>query len=94
MSASSDDQHETKKHHFTPAIASKYVDTFLNSPLHNEWICSLIYDSLELRPGHTLVDMGCGPGVESTIIMNKMKNEIHIIGMYSNAFETHLKAID
>src|SRR5438876_934083 len=84
MSASFDDQHEMKKKYFTPEIASKYANTFFSSPLYIEWISSLIYDSLELQPGNTLVDMGCGPGLESTIILNKMKNEIHVIGKYRN----------
>ncbi|CAF1333650.1 unnamed protein product [Rotaria sordida] len=64
MSDSPVDQHETKRNYFTPAISSKYVGTFFNSPLHNEWMSSLIYDSLELQPNHMLVDMGCGPGVD------------------------------
>ena len=87
MSASSDDQHETKTNYFTPTIAAKYVNTIFNSPLHLEWISSLIYDSLELQPGHRLVDMGCGPGLESIKILNKMKNEIHVIGKYHNVSE-------
>ncbi len=87
MSATSDDQHETKANYFTPTIASKYVNTVFTSPLHIEWISSLIYDALELRPGHTLVDMGCGPGLELTTILNKMKNEIHVIGKYHNVSE-------
>jgi cyclopropane fatty-acyl-phospholipid synthase-like methyltransferase len=87
MSASSDDQHETKTVYFTPAIASKYVNTVFSSPLHTEWISSLICDSLELQPGHILVDMGCGPGLESRAILDKMKNEIHVIGKYRNVSE-------
>ena len=87
MSASSDDQHETKTNYFTPEIASKYVNTNIKTSLHNEWISSLIYDSLELQPGHRLVDMGCGPGLESLIILNKMKNEIHVIGKYRSVPE-------
>jgi hypothetical protein len=87
MSTSSDDQHETKSNYFTPTIASKYVHTIFNSPSHNQWLLSLICDSLELQPGHTVVDMGCGPGLESTMILNKMKNEIHIIGKYCNVSE-------
>jgi ubiquinone/menaquinone biosynthesis C-methylase UbiE len=96
MSASSEDQNETKTHYFTPTIASKYTNTVFNSPLYNEWISSLIFDRLELQPGHTLVDMGCGPGVQSTIILNKMKNEIHVIGKYCNVFErfTSKKSVD
>ena len=93
MSASSDDQHETKTNYFTPEIASKYANTIFSSPLHNEWISSLIYDSLELQPGHILVDMGCGPGLESIIILNKMKNEIHVIGKYRNVTERLTSAV-
>ena len=80
MADSSDDQHETKKNYFTPAISSKYVHTIFNLPSHNEWLSSLIYDALELQPGHILVDMGCGPGLESINIINKMKNTIRLIG--------------
>ena len=87
MSAASDDQHETKRNYFTPTIALKYVDTVFNSPLYNEWISSLIYDSLELQPGHILIDMGCGPGLQSIIILNKMKNKIHVIGKYRSVSE-------
>jgi hypothetical protein len=43
-----------------------------------------MYDSLELQPGHILVDMDCGPGLESKTILDKMKNEIHVIGKYHN----------
>ncbi len=86
MSVSSDGQHESKTNYFTPTIASRYVNTIFNSPLYNEWISGLIYDSLELQPGHILVDMGCGPGLESIKILNKMKNEIHVIGKYSSTF--------
>jgi len=87
MSTSPDDQHETKRNYFTPTKSSKYAETFFNSPLHNEWMSSLIYDSLELQPGHILVDMGCGPGLESKIILNKMKNQIRLLGKYRNVFE-------
>jgi len=45
-------------------------------------ILSLIYHSLEIQPGHILVDMGCSPGLESKLILNKMNNQIHIIGKY------------
>lgn len=41
-----------------------------------------MYDSLEFQPGHILVDMGCGLGQESKTILDKMKNEIHVIGKY------------
>lgn len=61
MSASSHDHHETKTNYFTAAVLSKYVNMIYTSPLHVEWISSLIYDSLELQPGHVLVDVGCGP---------------------------------
>ncbi len=87
MSATSDDQHETKTNYFTPAISSKYVNTFFSSPLYNEWISSLIYDSLELQPGHILVDMGCGPGLQLEIILNKMNNQIRAIGKYRNVLD-------
>ncbi|CAF1045001.1 unnamed protein product [Adineta steineri] len=60
MSATSYDQHETKTVYYTPATASKYVNNIFMSPLNIEWISSLICDSLELQPGHILVDMGCG----------------------------------
>jgi hypothetical protein len=87
MSTSSHDQHETKTVYFTPAIALKYANTIFSSPLHTEWISSLIYDLLQLQPGHKLVDMGCGPGLESRAILDKMKNEIHVIGKYRNVSE-------
>lgn len=82
MSASSKDQRQPKKNYFTSAIASKYVNTIFNSPLYTRWISSLIYDLLEIRPGHVVVDMGCGPGLESIELLKKMKNEIHVIGEY------------
>ena len=94
MTASSEDQHETKPNYFTPSLASKYVDLIFNSPSRNEWTASLIYDSLELQPGHILVDMGCGPALESTIILNRMKNKIRVIGKYCNVPETHFEAVD
>jgi len=81
MSASSDDQYQTRKNYFTPEIASKYVNMFYNSPSHSEWMSSLIYDLFELQPGHILVDMGCGPGLESIRILDKMKNQIRVIGV-------------
>lgn len=87
MSASSDDQHETKTAYFSPAISSQYLNMFFTSPLNNEWISSIIYDSLELEPNHTLVDMGCGPGLQLKMILNKMNNQIRVIGKYRNVFE-------
>ena len=87
MSAPSDDQHETATNYFTPTISSKYVNTFSNSPVHNEWVSSLMYDLLELQPGHILVDMGCGPGIESKMILDKMKDQIRVIGKYRNVLE-------
>jgi ubiquinone/menaquinone biosynthesis C-methylase UbiE len=88
MPVSSDDQHEIKTNYFTPEIASKYVNTVFNLPLHNEWISSLIYDSLELQPGHRVVDMGCGPGRESRVISNKMNNELHISFIFVVAYRS------
>ena len=82
MSTSSEDQHETKKNYFTTAIASKYANKIFNSPLYTKWISSLIYDLLELQPGHVVVDMGCGPGLESIEILEKMNNGIQVIGKY------------
>jgi ubiquinone/menaquinone biosynthesis C-methylase UbiE len=87
MTTSSNEQHETESSYFSSAVVSKYLNTIFKSPLHNEWISSLIYDSLELQPGHVLVDMGCGPGVNSTIILNKMKNKIRVIGKCCNMLE-------
>jgi len=52
---------------------------FFTSP--SRWLSSFIYDLFELQPGHILVDMGCGPGLESKIILNKMKNQIRVIGV-------------
>lgn len=82
MSASSDNEHDTKTNYFTPTIASKYINTVFNSPLHSERISSLIYDWLELQAGHIVVDMGCGPGLQSIAMLNKMENSIHVIGKY------------
>jgi len=93
MSASSVDQDETKANYFTPTIASKYVSTAFTSPLFTEWISSLMYDSLELQPGHRLVDIGCGPGLELITLQNKMKNEIHVIGKYRNVTERLTSAV-
>jgi precorrin-6B methylase 2 len=41
---------------------------------------SVIDDALELQPGHILVDMGCGPALESKVILKKMENKIRVIG--------------
>jgi hypothetical protein len=67
-------------HYFTPSIAFHYANTIFSLPSHQEWLTSLIYDSLELQPGHIVVDMGCGPGQESTIMLNRMQNTIRMIG--------------
>ena len=87
MSAYSDDRQDTETNYFSPAISSQYINSFFCSPLHNEWISSLIYDALELQPGHVLVDMGCGPGLQSKVILNKMNNQIRVIGKYRNVLE-------
>ena len=87
MSTSSKDQHEPKKNYFTSAIASKYAHTIFNSPLYTRWISSLIHDLLEIQPSHVVVDMGCGPGLESIELLKKMKNEIHVIGKYCHVPE-------
>ena len=87
MSATSDDQHEVKANYFTSEISSKYANAFYNTPLFNEWMSSLLCDSLELQPGQILVDMGCGPGLQAKTILNKMNNQIRVIGKYRNVFE-------
>ena len=89
MSASSDNQHETKINYFTPTEVSKYVNTIINSPLYNEWITSLIYSSLELHPVHILVDMSCDPDLQSIIILNRMKNQTRVIDKYRSVPERH-----
>lgn len=81
MASSNDDLHHSKQEYFTPAIASKYVTSIFSSPMHNAWISSLIHERLELQSGHRLVDMGCGPGVEAMLLLNKMNNAIHVIGV-------------
>ncbi|CAF1686243.1 unnamed protein product, partial [Adineta ricciae] len=85
MSISSlDEESKSKRDYFTPTIASKYVNTLFNSPSYNEWTSSIIFNALELQPGHVLVDMGCGPGTDSLLILKKMKNQIRVIGVDSS----------
>ncbi|UJR20173.1 hypothetical protein I4U23_023305 [Adineta vaga] len=81
MSSCKNESQSQQREYFTPTIVSKYINTLFNSPLYNEWISSIIFNALELQPDHILVDMGCGPGTESLIILNKMKNRIRIIGV-------------
>ena len=85
MTTASDDQNATKTNYFSSEIATKYTHSIFSTPAHNEWILSLILHALELEPGHVLVDMGCGPGLELLTLLNKMQNQIHVVGKYCTA---------
>ena len=80
-----DDQREAKTNYFSSKIATKYTHSIYSTPAHNEWMSALILHALELKPGHVLVDIGCGPGLESLTLLKKMQNRIRVVGKYRTA---------
>ncbi|CAF3616160.1 unnamed protein product [Rotaria sp. Silwood1] len=47
---------------------------------HVQWLNTIILDVLDLKRDHILTDVGCGSGIDSLLFLNKMNNDIKIIG--------------
>ncbi|CAF1534143.1 unnamed protein product, partial [Rotaria sp. Silwood1] len=50
------------------------------SSAHVQWLNTIILDVLDLKRDHILTDVGCGSGIDSLLFLNKMNNDIKIIG--------------
>ena len=75
------DAHEVA-HHFTNVSSDYHFDPVFQSPSspYGQWIHKIMFDALDLKRDHILVDIGCGSGTDCLWLLNKMNNEISVIG--------------
>lgn len=82
MSTDLDQKRFHSAQHFNNVACNYHADSLIVSPLspHGQWLSSLIFDALDLKPGHIFVDIGCGSGDKCLWFLRKMKNQIKTIG--------------
>ncbi|CAF1245457.1 unnamed protein product [Rotaria sordida] len=68
--------------HYTNVASDYHVEPLFQSPSssHGQWLNTIIFDVLDLKRDHILTDVGCGSGIDCLWFLNKMNNEIKIIG--------------
>ncbi|CAM4771415.1 unnamed protein product [Rotaria magnacalcarata] len=82
MSTDPDQNAAHVSQHFSNVAPEYHADWLFHSRSspHELWLNTLIYGALDLKRGHILADIGCGPGDDCLWFLNKINNEIKIIG--------------
>ncbi|CAF0722824.1 unnamed protein product [Adineta steineri] len=73
------DSHEFAQH-FTDVALDYHSNPVFQSSAYEQWINTIMFDALDLKGKHILFDAGCGSGKDCLWLLNKMNNEINVIG--------------
>ncbi|UJR11513.1 hypothetical protein I4U23_015694 [Adineta vaga] len=65
--------------HFTNVAANYHSDVLFQSSSYQKWLNEIVFNALDLKRHHILVDPGCGSGKDCLYLLDKMNNEINVI---------------
>ncbi|CAF0977661.1 unnamed protein product [Rotaria sp. Silwood1] len=70
------------RQHFTNVASNYHIEPLFQSSSspHGQWLNTIIFDILDLKRDHILTDVGCGSGIDCLWFLNKINNQIKIIG--------------